>query len=321
MTPYQLKIQKRRTLASIGVAVLLHLLLTGAYLIYEYLFVEDIAEFSGPVLVKLGEPEGEDIPVLPDAELPEDIPEEPVEPVPPPPEDAVESPAEAVTPAAPSEPSPDGSLPAQPASESVDSAEPADESSEQAAAEEVPVRPQPEESAEPQPVIIKGEEGGNSYEYQFAAEEGLVRRSLSAEIYLFMPLPREVSEDVYRRMSGDSYRTGLSRQDLFRQSYINLNGTWIYQNEPFPGDITALWDYLIKAGYDYENADYKSSGTLQDVVISFTLSKDAELLEAEVQKSSGDSRVDGAVLEGFQAASFSNASGREIKGRFTYRFH
>ena len=321
MTPYQQKIQRRRTLASIGVALLLHLLLVGAYLLYEFFFVEDLTEFSGPVLVKLGEPEGEDIPVLPDPEIPETVPEEPVDPVPPAPEETVEPSEANPSPVPEQTPSEEGQLTPVDQTERVETSESVEKPEDAPAAEEHPVRPQPEVPEEPQPVIIKGEEGGNSYEYQFAAEEGLVRRSLSAEIYLFMPLPREVSSDIYDRMTGDSYRTGLSRQALFRQSYMNLNGTWVYDSEPFPGDITALWDYLIKAGYDYKNADYKSSGTLRDVVISFTLSESADLLKAEIQQSSGDLRVDNAVLEGFQVAVFSNASGKEIKGRFTYRFH
>ena len=318
MTPYQLKLQNRRTLISMAAALLFHLLLVGGFFLYDYFFVEDLAEFSGPVLVKLGEPEGEDIPVLPEPEPPEAAPEEPPVPVSPPPVEELAA-REPAVPAASVESSPEGTLPAdQP---TVDDAVDETPSEEPAAAEEAPARPQPETPSEPVPVIIKGEEGGNSYEFQYLGEEGLVSRSLSAEIYLYMPLPREVSMDVYNRMTGESYRTGMSRQKLFEQSYGNLNGIWIYENNPLPGDVTALWDYLIKAGYDYKNADYKSTGTLQDVVISFTLSENAELLDAKVQKSSGDIRVDDAVLEGFRAASFSNASGRKINGRFTYRFY
>lgn len=320
MTPYQLKIQNRRTLVSIGVALLLHLLLFGAYLIYEYLFVEDLAEFSGPVLVKLGEPEGEDIPVLPDPDPPEEIPEQNAEPVPPPPAERVDAPAETPSPTAPSEPSPEGILPARPVSDAVESADPADKPVEQPAVEEAPVRPRPETPVEPEPVIIKGEDGGNSYEYQFAAEEGLVRRSLSAEISLYMPLPRIVSDAVYRRITGESPYEGTSLQDLFRRYYGNVNDEWFYEAEPFTDDLRSLWVALIDAGYDHENADYKASG-LNDVVITFTISENAELLDARVQKSSSKPEVDEAVLEGFKAASFSNASGREIKGRFTYRFH
>jgi TonB family protein len=320
MTPYQIKIQRRRTLVSIGIALLLHLLLIGAYLIYEYLFVEDLAEFSGPVLVKLGEPEGEDLPVLPDPEAPEEIPEESVEPVPPPPAETVDVPAEAVSPAAPSEPSPEGNLPARPVSDATESADPADQPVEQPAAEETPVRPQPEIPAEPEPVIIKGEDGGNSYEYQFAAEEGLVRRSLSAEISLYMPLPRIVPDAVYQKIEGDSPYEGTSLQDLFRRYYGNVNDEWFYEVEPFTDDLRSLWVALRDAGYDHENADYKASG-LNDVVITFTISEFAELLDAKILQSSSKPEVDEAVLEGFKAASFSNASGREIKGRFTYRFY
>ncbi len=321
MTPYQLKVQNRRTLVSIGLALLIHLLLIGAYLVYDYLFVEDLAEFSGPVLVKLGEPEGQDIPVLPDPEIPEEIPEDRSDPVPPPPAESVESPAEAVSPAAPSRPSPEGSLPVQPDSESTESTESAAEKSvEPSVAEDVPVRPQPETPAEPQPVIIEGEDGGNSYEYQFAAEEGLVKRSLSAAIYLYMPLPRIVPDSVYQSIKGESPYEGTSLQDLFRRYYSHVGSEWFYEAEPFTDDIRSLWVALSDAGYDLEKADYKEAG-LNDVVITFTISENAMLLDARIQKSSSKPEVDEAVLQGFKAASFSNASGREIKGRFTYRFH
>ncbi len=66
MTPYQRKQQRRRELLSLCAALLLHLLLIGGVLLYHMLFAKDISDFSGPVLVKLGRPEGEDLPLLPD---------------------------------------------------------------------------------------------------------------------------------------------------------------------------------------------------------------------------------------------------------------
>ncbi len=122
------------------------------------------------------------------------------------------------------------------------------------------------------------------------------------------------------RVQGESYRINLSRQDLIRKYYQVVNGDYIYDSAPPTDDVTAIWGYLIDAGFDYKKADYKSYGYLRPVVITFTRSGNAELLDVKQASSSGNSEVDKAVLEGFKAATFSNSSGRKIKGRFTYSF-
>ena len=76
MTPYQISWQKKRTRDSFLAAVLLHLLIVGGLLLFGLLFREDLEEFSGPVLIKLGEPEGADLPLPPDPVEQESLPEE-----------------------------------------------------------------------------------------------------------------------------------------------------------------------------------------------------------------------------------------------------
>jgi len=314
MTPYQIKKQKRRTLISFLAAFLLHFLIIGGFLLYDYFFVEDLSEFSGPVLVKLGEPVGEDIPVLPEKK-PEVKPEEPASS----PASSQETPDETTPEAAVPAVKPDNSsdtpvLPAKPVESSKEN------TTDSTVTEAAPMTPSPVVPAEPQPVIVKGEEGGNSFEYQFLAEEGVISRSLGDAIYLYMPLPQVITASFMSRIQGESYRINLSRQALIKKYYQEANGDYFYNTAPPTDDVTAIWGYLIDAGYDYKKADYKSFGYLRPVVITFTISGSAELLDVELKTSSGNSDVDNAVLEGFKAATFSNSSDRKIKGRFTYRF-
>jgi TonB family protein len=312
MTPYQLKKQNRRTLISFLAALLFHFLIIGAVLIYDHLFVEELNEFSGPVLVKLGEPEGEDIPVLPEDDASEkDVSEE------------SSTPSEASDiPDTPSD------VPSVPEPVSVDSERPApaepvnpveNDNIQDSPPEESPVEAQPEIQAEPKVQLVSGEEAGNSWEYQYDSG-GRVGRSLGTEIYLYMPLPKFISMDLFNQMEGDSYSPGTSRQDFILKYYVNLNEELALQYEPVTDDVRAVWDYLIDAGYDYQNADYKSDGFLRPVILSFSISPEGDLLNVEVQKSSGNSDVDQAVVEGFENAAFYNSVDREINGRFTYRF-
>jgi len=316
MTPYQIRKQKRRTVTSFLSAFLLHFLIIGGILIYDYFFVEDLSEFSGPILIKLGEPVGEDIPVLPEKK-PVTTPVEPSSSPAAAQETPREEPQDASVPAAqPVVKSENPTLPAKPVESTTQN------TASSTVKEAVPVTPSPVVPAEPQPVIVKGEEGGNSFEYQYQAEEGVISRSFGDEIFLYMPLPRTISAQLMARVTGPSYRIGMTRQDLIKQYYREVNGEFFYETEPLTGDVQAVWDYLITAGYNYKNADYKSDGYLRPVVITFTISGDPRpvLLDVKLITSSGNPEVDRAVLEGFQSATFSNSSNRNIKGRFTYRF-
>ncbi|QEN08529.1 energy transducer TonB [Oceanispirochaeta crateris] len=310
MTPYQVKQQKKRTLLSVLFAILFHLLVLGSFILYDYFFIEELSDFSGPILVKLGEPEGEDLPLMPE-DVPEEVPEEVVTPediLPPVPETVVSEPSENTLPPVQPEkivekPTPTPiPIPAEPVVNTP--ATP-------------PVIPQ-----KPQAVIISGEDEGNSYEYQFEAEEGVIGRSLSTDISLYMPLPQIISSSLYgsESMTKESFQIGLTRQELIQKYYTNINGDWVYTETPNIDDIKSIWAYLKEAGYDASNADYKFGGNLNPVVISFTISGSAELIMSKVDKSSGDSRIDDSVLAGFRSATFSNSSNGEIKGRFTYRF-
>ncbi|MDC7239013.1 MAG: hypothetical protein PQJ50_01505 [Spirochaetales bacterium] len=316
MTEYQLKRQRRRTLWSFLAAFFLHLLIFGGVLLYDLLFVEDLGDYSGPVLVKLGEPEGEDIPVMPDdSPVVEEVPEEPAPPV-------EESQPEAVIPDTPvTEEAPVQPRPAEESPEAVLPAESAPEQTEQSSTpvqDSVPA--EPAKPTEPErPKTVSGTEAGNSWEYQFNSS-GNVGRSFGTELYLYMPLPEFLSAEIYDRMTGPTYSPSLTRQDVLLRYYKPLNSEYHLETAPPVDDLRAVWDYLIDAGYDYRNADYIEGGYLRPVIISFSLSPEAELVDVRITQSSNSPEVDAAVLEGFQDAQFYNSTDREIKGRFTYRF-
>ena len=128
-----------------------------------------------------------------------------------------------------------------------------------------------------------------------------------------------IDSELFQKFIGDSYLIGVSRQDLLKKYYREVNGDYYIETQPPYSDVTALWQYLIEAGYDYVHADYKNN-FLKPVVLEFVLSKDAELEEVVVKSTSGDPVIDEAVKEGFMNASFGNSTDRKIKGRFTYRF-
>ncbi len=316
MTEYQLKRQKKRTLISFLAAFLLHLLIFGGVLIYGLLFVEDIGDYSGPVLVKLGEPEGEDLPVMPDdSPVQEEVPDEPAPPVEETQPEAV-LPDTPVTEEAPVMPQPEADSP-----EAVLPAETAPAETEQTSTpEQDSVPAEPAVPAEPEvQTKIEGDPAGNSTVSEFFTS-GRVGRTLGAAIYLYMPLPPFIGEDLFNRVQGMSYSPEISRQQLIQRYYSPVNREYVLQEAPPVDDLRAIWSYLIDAGYDYANADYKAGGYLRPVIITFSLSPEAELLNLKISQSSGNAEVDNAVLEGFQEASFYNSTDKEINGRFTYRF-
>lgn len=315
MTPYQRQKQKRRTAFSFLAAFLFHILIFAAVVLYDYLFVEDLSDYSGPVLVKLGEPEGADLPVLPDENVPksEDVPETSTPPEPQQDSDALpDSPS--VSAPEPVSDTAQRPAPVETLQEITDTSTTRESSS-----EETPAETRPEVPVQPRELIIEGSEAGNSWETRYDSG-GLVGRSLGAAIFLYMPLPRYLSADIFNRIEGDSYSPGTSRQEFLLRYYKEINQEFVLEYEPVTDDVRAIWDYIIKAGYDLEQAEYKVRGYLKPVILTFSISSGGELVNMEVYQSSGDPRVDAAVAEGFQNAAFYNSEGREINGRFTYRF-
>ena len=311
MTPYQIAWQKKRTRNSFLAAFLLHLLIFSGIILYGLLFRVNLDEFSGPVLIKLGEPEGVDLPLPPElAEILEPEKEPQQERT-----DAVEE-APVVE---------DTSVPEEVPAVLPEIREQRDQVLPAEAPEPSPVTPVApertvEESREPEPVVIKGSDAGNAYEFQYSAENGQVGRSLGVDISRYMPLPNPISFEQFNRISGESYLIGVSRQKIVLRYYKEFNNLYYMEKKPPFSDVTAIWEYLIDAGYDYIHADYKKD-FLRPVVLEFELSPESELLDVSIKSSSGDLEIDQAVKEGFINASFRNSADRKIKGRFTYSFN
>ncbi len=294
--------ERRRSLTSLGIsfalyaAALLVLWLAGLGRELEF------SEYAGPVLIRLGEPEGVEVPAPRAPDLPEP---EPQAPPPPPP-----APAPAASVPAP-KPSPAATAKTAPAK----------------ASESPPPAPTPiVRSTEGAPAgPVRGEEHGNSHETSFEASSGRVGRSLYVPIWTYMPLPTTVDNRVYDRIPGDGFRTASERKARFRSYYEYEGGAWKLKSTVSLDQRQGVWLMLENGGYDIARAEYKQARALSPVRIRFRVgptqgNRPPVLENAEILESSGDSGIDEAVLFGFRRASFSNDSDKSVTGRFTYRF-
>ena len=165
---------------------------------------------------------------------------------------------------------------------------------------------------------VVGNEKGNSLETVLGVGAGKSGRSLYVPIYLYMPLPKKVSDNVALRVSP-------IRRDLFLRTYKRINEEWVLSREVPVADRDELWLALEEGGYDVAHADYKASGNLQPVTLSFVVTPSSpgsppSLEAVSLTSSSGDPAVDEAVLYGFKRASFFNATDGTISGTFIYSF-
>ena len=319
MTPYQLSWQKKRTRNSVLAALIFHFLLIGGLLLFGLLFREDLEEFSGPVLVKLGEPEGADLPLPPEPVEQKSLSEE-TQPAP------VETPEEAPVPE-------ETSIPEEVPRTLPETQNPAEQQTPLESAVSSPVQPaSPPEKVEvpeaPEPVKIQGSDAGNAYETVLATEEGRVGRNLWIPISLYMPLPVNIDASVIDNVRGDSLNSADdNRRRLLRyySEHPTSDGYFLPEPDVPLDERPGLWNLLdTKTDYDISQAEYKDGRYLRSVVISFTVNPDTNRLEnVELMKdgSSGYSDIDEAVLYGFQASQYYNSTDRKIKGRFTYKFN
>jgi hypothetical protein len=272
--------------------------------------IAELDDYSGPVIVRLGSPEGIDAPK------------------------PVERPVPATPPARPEPPEPVTAKPQQPPTP------PPPKAAAKPTAKPVPVTPaataapatQPPVATPtpPAPVVIKGSESGNSYDMTIDAGSGRAGRSLYIPINLFMPLPFELPANFVDSIPDLAGLPGTAeqRKQIFKNFYVlNDKGRWqLKKNEQPKYDARPeLWTMLEDAGYDLRNAEYKIGKSLRPVVILFKISAaDSQgrptLEEVHLEVSSKYGDIDEAVLYGFKKAEFSNSGAKSIMGRFTYRF-
>ncbi len=291
---------RKRSRISLGASAALYLLALSVLWIVGLLRPIEYSEYAGPVLIRLGTPEGAEIPAPRTLPAPEPVPE-------------------AVRPPEPT-PAPAASVPAPPPAQTAKV--PAAKAPESPPPSPTPVVP----STEGAPAgPIKGEEHGNSHETTFDTTEGRVGRSLYVPIWTFLPLPRTVEDRVYARIQGDGFRTAVEQKTRFRNYYEFDAGAWKLKQDVPLEYRQGIWLILEGGGYDLARAEYKTGRSLSPMQIRFkvgpALGNRPPVLESvEIVQSSGDPEIDAAVLFGFRRASFSNDSDRMVTGRFTYRF-
>ncbi len=302
--------ERKRNITSVSIAALLYALLLAGIMLSNLFSVKEFTDFSGPIVVRLGKPEGVDE-VRVDAPTEEIVIPEPDAPTP-----------EIAEPAQVSVPSPTVTMPAK----MVPAPDPA---------KPKPAAPKVDPIAQPSTgagnLVLKGSEAGNSYDISVMGSPDSVRRGGYVPINLFMPLPFTVSDAIYARIPDLSGLSGTAamRKKEFEAAYLRQGNSWQLKNSKQP-DFSlrpTLWIILEDAGFDTESADYKNGKNLRPVTLRFKVAaysagKGAQLQQVTIMPGSGSgySDIDEAVLYGFQRAQFSNTGKIAIEGSFTYRF-
>lgn len=294
--------ERKRSLASFGISLGVYALALLVLWIAGFGRELEYSDYGGPVLIRLGTPEGVEVPSPSAPPAPKPVPES-------------APPAAAPSPQAPAAPPPEIAKTAQ--AKAPASAPPAP----------TPTVPSTE-SAPAGPVL--GEEYGNSHETTFEASVGRVGRSLYVPIWTFMPPPKTVEDRVYNAIPGDGFRTADEQKLRFQNYYEFSSGLWRLKQDVPLDSRQPIWLMLEGSakkgsGFNLSRADYKVGRSLSDVQIRFRVgpsqgNSPPNLEAAELVQSSGDPEIDAAVMYGFRRASFSNDSDKSVTGRFAYRF-
>ena len=303
--------ERKRAAISWSSAVGAYLLALALAALFSLFGVEEMADYSGPVIVRLGSPEGVDAPRPTPEPLPAPVAPEPAPAV------AAPQPVAEPAPAAPREPvAKPAPAPAKPAKAAVPT----------------PAKPAPvsQPAPAPAPVVLRGSENGNSYDMTLLSGSGVVGRSLYVPIWLYMPLPYELPGSTYESIPdlAGLPDTAPTRRAAFEAAYEKkADGSWQLKGmrQPKYDARPELWTALEDADYDVKNAEYKTANRLRPVIILFKVSapgRDGKpVLEAvHIESGSGLGDIDDDVLYGFKKAEFSHSGSASISGRFTYRF-
>jgi outer membrane biosynthesis protein TonB len=322
--------------------------------------IQDLSDYSGPIQIKIGSPEGVDesaflsgqqdaapLQELPPDEVQKDDAKPPVEDLA---DDTISENTIAVEKSPlPASPKPSASL--------KPSASPKASSSPKASASPRPIlSPKPSvqivkasanpsaspvgsptaspgsatggsTQAKPGQAVVKGSEQGNSYETNFEEGASVVGRGLYVPIYLYLPLPYYVDTDIYNsiKASSDGFTSAENRKAEFRKYYKVSEGDWRLKDTVPADDRPRLWILLSESGYKITEADYKAGKQLRPVVLQFQVGPQKgnaiPVLESvKILSSSGYSDIDDAVVYGFKKAAFFNNSPKSVTGRFSYEF-
>jgi len=307
--------RRRRHLKAWGGSVLFALALVAILAWGGLPKLFNVGEKGEALLVKLGNPDGEDLPLsvsaLPDPSLQavmtaqrdtalttvEETRTSPPEPA------AEPAPAPAKpqtkTPVAPTKPTP---TPAP-----------------------TPSQPAPGDKPVVTEKVIRGNEKGNSSELVLKPQGEKISQNAYWPVYLFLPLPSKLEAGLLARVKATDLYSADERRALLLQFYSRAADGLTLTSDPGLPLRPALWSVLEAAGYDVANADYKRI-PLKPVVITFRigipkgLTDNPDLLEVKLEQSSGSKSVDEAVVYAFQKSTFANGTGQVAQGRYTYDF-
>lgn len=322
----------KRDVSAFAVALLIHLFIAAAFIISHFLFFQNVEEYRGPVLVKLGRTDAPDEETDQQPVIPESTDEKETQV-----EENISETAEEIKSGEPQEPvktdeSESESALDRPVSEEEngdrgDSDSSSEETSENSSASD---EESSLETTEDLVTITKGSEEGNAYETTYEATPGIVGRNLWIPIYMYMPLPQFVDKSIFEAIKSDDElehrpgkRSAESKQDHFLRFYELLGEEFYLKNRPDPDERPQIWSILEDGSYNLEFAEYKDGKSLNPVVITFTVNTGDDgntIDDITVSRSSGYGDIDDAVVYGFLKASFYNSSDIPVKGRFTYRF-
>ncbi|MBN2618485.1 MAG: hypothetical protein JXR64_09280 [Spirochaetales bacterium] len=178
-----------------------------------------------------------------------------------------------------------------------------------------------------EPVIQKGRESGNSHETSFESSSSDIGRRAYFPITDYMPPPTILTSEIYASIKGDVTgfgEVGYNRRIIDRFYFKDGNNYQLIENVPFE-NRPDVWAIISNAGYDLNKAEYKQGKKLKSVIIVFEISKNTSgvnsIKSAEIDSSSGDKDIDAAVLYGFKQSTYSNATDKDVKGRFKYSFN
>ncbi len=191
--------------------------------------------------------------------------------------------------------------------------------------------PAPVAEAKPAPPVvtekvIRGSEKGNASELILKPQGEKISQNAYWPVYLFMPLPARLDPALLNRIRATDLYSIDERRSLLLQFYTRSGDFLTLSSDPGLALRPAVWDVLEGAGYDVSAADYKRNTALKPVVITFRIGvpktsvDNPELLEVKLDQSSGVGPVDEAVLYAFQKSTFANGTGAVAQGRYTYDF-
>lgn len=332
MVSVALKEQRKRDLTALAVAIAIHLFILGGFFLSHFLFLKDVEQYRGPVLVKLGRADAPDEVTETMPKAPESTEEEQSSTV----EESVEAPEEVQTGEPQETVQVDESQSENAVEIPVSDEENGDRgesssSSEESSSESRPVNQESSISEVEEVVTItQGSEEGNAFETTYEATPGLVGRNIWYPIYLYLPLPKVVDKKVFDSIKEDrrlaqrpGNRSVESKQAAFLSYYTLRDDEYYLKNPPHPDERPQVWSILEDGGYDLENAEYKDGKSLRPVTLTFTVNtgeRENTVGDVIISGSSGFPDLDDAVKYGFLKASFYNSSDIAVKGRFTYRF-